>query len=148
MTAWKSEPKTAGEMVSQRKRAAGEQAVAHVGVELGEFEALGKEFAVDVGEVAEFLVEIALALGGVGVEDAEELFQPDAQIGAVLGGAVAQEQLEGFLREDAVVLGKEAEEDADEEALEFVAGVAARLQGVVQVAHELRWLPGWRGLRG
>jgi hypothetical protein len=65
------------------------------------------------------------------------LFQPDAEIGAVFGGAVAQEQFKGFLRENAVVLGKEAEEDADEETLEFVAGVAARLQGVVQVAHEL-----------
>ena len=47
--------------------AAGEQAVAHVGVELGEFETLGKEFAVDVGELAEFFVEVALALRGVGV---------------------------------------------------------------------------------
>ena len=118
--------------------AAGEQAVAHVGVELGKFQTLGKEVAVDVGELAEFLVEVALALRGVGVEDAKELFQPDAEIGAVLGGAVAEEQFKGFLREDAVVLGKEAEEDADEEAFEFVPGIAARFQGIVQVAHELR----------
>jgi len=32
-----------------------------------------------------------LALGGVGVEDAEELFEPEAEVGAVGGGAVADE---------------------------------------------------------
>ncbi len=99
---------------------------------------LGKEFAVDIGELAEFLVEVALALRGVGVEDAKELFQPDTEIRAVLGGAVAEEQFKGFLREDAVVLGKETEEDADEKAFEFVAGIAARFQSVMHVAHELR----------
>ena len=47
-------------------------------------------------------------------------------------------QIKGFLGEDAVVLGKETEEDADKKALEFVPGIAARFQGIVQVAHELR----------
>src|ERR1022692_130883 len=48
--------------------AAGEQAVTHVRGELGEFDVIGEKLAVDVGELAEFLVEIALALRGVGVE--------------------------------------------------------------------------------
>src|ERR1035437_6848697 len=47
-----------------------------------------KEFADDVGELAELLVEFLLALRGVGVEDAKELFEPDAEIRAVLGGAI------------------------------------------------------------
>jgi hypothetical protein len=117
--------------------AAGEQAVAHVCVELGEFKVLCKELAVDVGELVELLVEIVLAVPGVGVEHAKELFEADAKIGAILGGAVEEEQLKGLLREDAVVLGEETEEDADQEALEFVAGIAASFEGIVQVAHEL-----------
>ena len=95
--------------------ATGEQTVAHVGVEIGERQRFLEEIAVDVRELGEFFVEVFLALAGVGVEDAEELFEADAEVGAVGRGAVADEQLEGFLREDAVVLGKEAEEDADEE---------------------------------
>ena len=42
-----------------------------------------------------------------------------------------------FCAEDAVVLGKETEKDADQEALQFMPGVSARLQRIVQVAHEL-----------
>jgi len=116
----------------------GEQAIAHVGVELGKVEALGKQVAVDVGELVQLLVEVLLPLAGIGVEDAEELFEADTEIGAVGGRPVANEKLEGFLRKDAIVLSKEAEEDADEEAFEFVAGVAAGFERVVEVAHQLR----------
>ena len=59
-----------------------------------------------------------------------------AEVGAVFGGAVFEVEAEGFALEDAGVLGEEAEEDADEEAFEVVAGVAAGFEGVVEVAHD------------
>ena len=45
--------------------------------------------------------------------------------------------MEGFALENAGVLGEQAEEDADQKAVQVVAGVAASLQGVVKVAHDL-----------
>jgi hypothetical protein len=92
--------------------------------------------AVDVGELAEVFVEIGLAVGFGGVEDAEEAVELGAEVAAVGGGAVLEVELEGVGREDAGVVGEEAEEDADEELAEVVAGVAAVEQGVVQAGHE------------
>jgi hypothetical protein len=116
----------------------GEEAVTHVGVELGKFKPLGEEVAVDVGKLAEFFVEVFLSLRDVGVQNVKELLQTDAEIGAVLGSTVAEKQLKGFRCKNAVGFGKETEEDADEEPFEFVAGVAARFQRIVHVTHELR----------
>ena len=50
---------------------------------------LGKQLPVDIGELAQFLVQIALALGGIGVEEQRKSLKPDAQIGAVFGGPKA-----------------------------------------------------------
>ena len=66
-----------------------------------------------------------------------------AKVGAVGAGAVADEGGEGFGVEDGVVFGEEAEEEADEEALELVAAArvlratakAAGFQLIVELAH-------------
>src|SRR6185437_7618324 len=52
------------------------------------------------------------------------------------GGSLFEVQAESFALEDAGVFGEEAEEDADEEAFEGMAGVAAGFEGVVQMAHD------------
>ena len=115
---------------------ANEQGVAHVPVEVGEVEALGEEGAVDVAEAGEILVEVPLALLLGRVEDAEEAVEVHAEVGAVGRGLVFEVKAEGVALEDAGVLGEEAEEDADEEALQIVTAVAAGFDGVVQVAHD------------
>ena len=84
----------------------------------------------DVGEGGEVVVEVALAVGLGGIEDLEELGKPEAEVGAVFAGAL-DEAGEGDEVEDAGVFGKEAEEDADEEALQGVALQAAVVEGVV-----------------
>ena len=76
----------------------------------------------------------ALVLGRV--EHREELRQMDAQVGTVGLGAVLDEQPEGLALEDAGALREETEEDPHQEAFQLVAGVAARLQGVVQIVHD------------
>jgi hypothetical protein len=114
-----------------------EKGFAHGAVEGGEFEALGEECAVNVGEGLEFGVEIALAAGGFGVEGAEEFGEASAEVTAVGVGAVFDVEAEGFGLEDAGVFGEEAEEDADEEAFEVVAGVATGFEGVVDSGHDV-----------
>lgn len=58
-----------------------------------------------------------------------------AEVGAVRSGAINEIEAEGFAFEDAGVFGEKAEEDADKEAFELMAGVAADLEGVVEAAH-------------
>ena len=59
-----------------------------------------------------------------------------AEVGAVLGGAIQQVEPERFRFEDAGVFGEEAKEDADQEAFEPMPGVAAGLKRVVEAAHD------------
>ncbi len=113
-----------------------EEGAAHVGVEVGEVDAFREEVSVDVGEVAEVVVEVGLALGLGGVEDGEEAVELGAEVGAVGGGAVADVEFEGVGGEDAGVVGEEAEEEAGEEEAEVVTGVAAGGEGVVEFGHE------------
>src|SRR5207249_4454767 len=79
---------------------------------------------------------LTLVFGGV--EDAEEeAGQVHAEVGAVGGGAVFEVEAEGLALEQGGVFGEEAEQDADEEAFELVAGIAAGFEGVVEEAHDL-----------
>ena len=76
----------------------------------------------------------ALAL----VQHLEELGQLRTEIGAVLGGAVVQPQAEGTRGlENAGVVGNETEQHTHQQELERVAGVAARLEQIVQLTHLL-----------
>ena len=58
------------------------------------------------------------------------------KIGAVRLRAVLDVQTERLALEDARVFGKEAEQNPHQEPFEFVALVAARFQGVVQIVHD------------
>ena len=60
-----------------------------------------------------------------------------SEVRAVVRGAVEQVEAEGFPFEDAGIFGEEAEENANEEALKLVAGIAAAFQCVVETAHDL-----------
>ena len=127
----------AGEMRDQSKRVQASRALRMSRLKSAKPRFSAKEFAVDVGECGESFVEILLALFGRRVQHVEEAREVQAEVGAVLGGAVQQVEPERFALEDARVLGEEAEEDADQEAFELVPGVAAGFQRVVQVAHDL-----------
>jgi len=63
--------------------------------------------------------------------------QPRPEIAAVLGGVLAEVELELIRREDARVLGKEAEEEAHKKLAELVPPIAAVPEGVVEASHEL-----------
>ena len=108
---------------------AGQQRVAHVTVEVGDVQVvLAEQLAVDVGEGRQRLVQVLLPLVFRRVEHAEEVGQVQAQVGAVLGGAVFEVELEGFTLEEAGVFRKEAEEHAHEEPFELVPACSLRLQ--------------------
>ena len=104
---------------------AAEQRVAHVTVEIGKAEVLAEQVAVDVGKLREGFIEVLLALVRRRVEDFKEPGQVLAEVRAVRRSAVFDEQVKGFALENAGVLGEQAEQDADEEAFEVVATVAA-----------------------
>ena len=61
----------------------------------------------------------------------------DSEVGAVLAGAVLDEQLESVRLEDAGVVGEEAEEDPHQETLQLVAGITAGFKGIVESAHDV-----------
>ena len=111
--------------------------VAHVAVEIGKAQMFAEQVAVDVREGGQRLVQVLLPPVFRGVEHAEQVGEVQAEVGAVLGSAVFEVELEGVALEEAGVLCKEAEQHADEEPFELVTAVAPAFQGVVQVAHDL-----------
>jgi len=113
-----------------------EEGVAHVGVEGGKAQALREELAVDVGHCGEGFVCVVLAVFRGCIKDFKELGETRAEIGAVATGAFFDVELEGGWFKDASVFGEEAEEDADEEAFEIVAAIAAGFEGVVKSRHD------------
>lgn len=110
-----------------------EECFALAGGEVGEAEGFLEEFAVDVGEGGEVFGEVGVALVFGGVEDLEEECELWAEVGAVEFGVVLEEEFEGVGLEEFGVFGEEAEEDADEEAFEGVAGEACGFELVVEV---------------
>ena len=90
---------------------------AHVAVEIGEAQVFGEERAVDPGKGGEGFVEVLLALFGRRVQDFKETREMLAEVGAIGGGTVDEVVLKGLRLKDSGVLGEEAEEDANEEAL-------------------------------
>ena len=117
------------------KVAAEKQRIAHRFAEDGGAQSLGKELAVHVGKGREFLVEPGLTFRCRSIEHFKEMLELLTEIGAIGPGLGADEAGESFRAKDAVILGKESEEDANEEALQLVAGEAAALQLVVELAH-------------
>ena len=99
--------------------------VAHIAVEIGKAEMLAEQVAVDVGKLREGFVEVLLALVRRGVEDFKKPGKVLAEVRAVFGRAIFDEEVKRFALEDAGVLGEQAEQNADEEAFEVVATVAA-----------------------
>ena len=127
----------AGEMHDQSNRVQASKAVAHVAVEVGEAELLRKQIAVDVGERGQRLVEILLPLLRRRVEHVEQPRQVRPKVGAVRLRAVLDVQPECLALEDARVFGEKAEQNAHQKAFQLMALVAAGLQGVVKIVHDL-----------
>lgn len=106
--------------------AAAEEGGAVGGRHVGDVESLGEKTAVDVGVGGELGGEGGGAGGGFLVEDLEESGEAGAEVGAVLARGL-DEAGEAVPLKDIGVFGEEAEEEADEEAFEGVAGVAGFL---------------------
>ena len=115
--------------------AAVEERIAHGPGENGGAEAFGKKASVYIGKGGEDIVEVLGAVGGCGIEDFKEILKLRAKVGAIGAGLAADKGGEGFRLEDAVILGKKAEQEANEEAFEFVTREAARFELVVELAH-------------
>ena len=80
-----------------------------------------------------------LPLPDGGVQHLKELAQPQSRVAAVGVGSLGDEcgkDISGI--EDAGIVGKQAEHQADEKALQIVPLIAGFLQGIVQLAHYLR----------
>ena len=138
MMLWNKPPKMAGLMAAPVQSAGVQQRLAHGAVEIGHRQRLLKQLAVDVGEGGHLLVQHLAALGGVGVEGLEELRQAAAQVRAVHGGALFNLGAKsGCGLEDAGIVRKQAKQQAHQQHFQRVAGVAAGLERVVQLAHAL-----------
>ena len=125
-----------------------EQGGAHGGVEVGQGQGLFKQFAVDVGEGGQLLIEVFAAFVLGGVEHLKQLGQAWPQVAAVFAGALFNElaqRLRGL--EDAGVVRKQAKQQAHQQHLQRVAVVAAGVQGIVQAAHALGSANVYRVLR-
>jgi len=105
------------------------------GAEFGDVELLAEEAAVDVGERGEFGVEIDGPFVAIAIKGLKELGEACAEVGAIAPGSL-DETREGVPLENVGIFGEEAEEHADEEAFEVMAGVADILEFVVEVAEE------------
>jgi len=116
------------------QRAALQERLAHLAVEVGDRQHLGEQLAVDVGELLQLLVEGLLALHLRRVEHLEQARQVHAQIGAVGGGAVLEVLGEEVAPEQARVLGEHAEQQAHQQHLEGVAVVAGAAELIMQQA--------------
>ena len=71
------------------------------------------------------------------VEHGEQLAELGAEVVAVGGGVLLQQRPELGRVEDGGVLGEEAEEQAHQQHLQGVAGVAVGQQRIVELGHEL-----------
>ncbi len=128
----------AGEMRDQSKCVQASSALRMSRLKSAKRRFSAKSVAVDVREGGEGFVEILLALFWRRVQHVEEACEVQAKVGAVGGGAVQQiESLKDSALEDSRVLGEEAKENANEKAFELMPGVAASLQRVVEVAHDV-----------
>jgi hypothetical protein len=125
-----------GRDVRPVKAAGGCEAVVHVAVEPGGGEALGEEFAVDIGEGVQVFVEKVGALVRRRVEHVEEGVELGAEVGTVLAGAVLKEKFELSSLEDARIVGEKTEEQAHEEAFERGGGIIGPRHDVVKPGHD------------
>ena len=83
--------------------------------------------AVDVGQFGQLLVQGALAFLDRGVQYLKQAPDPQAQVGAVGRGALRDQVVEGLAREDAGVVGEQAEQQPHQQQLQRVAFVAGGL---------------------
>ena len=125
-----------------------DQVRAHGLVEPRNAQSPGEQRAVDIGKGVELTrrARQPLALGRV--EHVEQLAQHPACVAAVGLGVVLEQLQEDVARlEDAGVVGEQAEQRAHEKLFERVAGIARRLERIVQLAYQLGGLDGDGGLR-
>ena len=90
-------------------------------------------------------VEIFLAAVFLRVQHLEKLAELWAKVGAIGGGVILNVELKGARGKNAVVFAEQTEQQTHEKLFQLVTGAArgigavfAFLQGVVQLAHELR----------
>ena len=113
------------------QRARLQQQVAHLRVERGQGQGFLEQLAVDVGKLRELFVQRLLAALGGRVQYLEHLPDPQAQVTSVHGGALGDEFVEGLAREDAGVVGEQAEQQPHQQQLQRMVDVAGGLEGVV-----------------
>ena len=130
----KERAKNGGRNARPIEARAGEQRVPHIAVEIGKAERFGKQIAIDVRECRERFVKIFLSfLGGVlSTSNSRARCKPRSDPSSAVRFNI---ELESFALENAGVLRKEAKQNANQKAFQFVAGIAASFQGIVEVAH-------------
>ena len=139
--AFEQRPEYGGRDVAPVEQAGVEQHRAHGSVEAGHGDAFAEQFAIDIGKVGEICVEALLSPVGRGVERLEQFAQPAAKVAAIGAGALFEEGQELVLAlENAGIVGKEDEEQADEQPFQIMADIAVGSERIVQAAHQFRRL--------
>ena len=116
---------------------AGEQSVAHVPVELGEAQPFSEQIAVHVRQIGQQFVQIRLALFGGRIEHLEPPREMNPQIRTIRRRPILQVIREGMSLENPGVFGKQTEQHPNQEPLQGVPRIPARLERIVQIAQNL-----------
>ena len=96
-----------------------------------------EEPSVHIRKDGQFVLQLALTLRGVGIQDVEEEIELLREIRAIGARAGADELREGVGRKNPGVFREDAEENADEKAFELMQIEAALPECVMQFAHAL-----------
>ena len=114
-----------------------QQQAAHLRVEIGQRQEFLEQLAVDVGQLGQLLVQRVLAALRRGIEHLEDAPDPHAEVGTVFAGALGDEVVEALAREDAGVVGEQAEQQPHQQQFQRVAIKPGGLERIVQLAHAL-----------
>ena len=113
-----------------------QQQFAQFGVEIKFAELFFKQFAVHIGKGAQFGVHVLRAAFGRGVEHGKQAVERAADVFAVFAGVFFQVAFKLSRLENQGVVGKKAEQQADEELFQAVFVVAAvGAEGLIKAAH-------------
>ncbi len=120
-----------------------QQMIAHRLGEMRGADTLGEQAAIHIGKGVEFRLQCRLAGIFRRVQHVEQVIENTANITAV-GPRVVFDKLEENILglENAGVVGKQAEEQPDQQLFQIMPDIARFLQRVVQLAHQFRRLDG------
>ena len=125
-----------------------QQMVAHRLGEMRGADALCEQAAIHIGEGVQFGLQGRLTGVFGRIENIEQIVQHPAYVAAIGLGVIFDKLEENVFRlEYAGIIGKQAEQQTDQQLLQIMPDITGFLQCIVQLAHQFRRLDGDARLR-